>query len=116
MPITPNYDGIWEAVQNTEYVSVVNVAPDGTTTTYGGVLALGRAIRQAVSDVGGAQMTPATTTWHLRAACLPASVVPDRGWRIISVSGRMQGTWVIKEADIVTAGTRYECRCQRLLD
>lgn len=116
MPITPNYDSLWDSVQNTEYVTFTKVTPTGSTTSYGGVHALGRAIYMSPTEAGGVQMTPATTKWHLRARSLPPSVVPDRGDRIVSVLGRMQGTWVVKSVNVMTAGTRYECECQRLED
>lgn len=103
-----------------EEVTFVRVTPDGSETEYGhwqtwdDIPAVGRAVQESVS-APGAQMTPQTALWRIKASALV--VKPARGDRIISYSTRMAGTWQIMSCQVEVLGTHYVCRdCQLLLE
>jgi len=99
-----------------ETVTFVKVAPDGTTTSYGGVDALPVPLVAAnVTDAGGAQMTPQTVNWHLKLSDLPAGVIPDRGDRVVSVSVFYAGTWVVRDGDAAVDRVSAVVRTQKLI-
>lgn len=98
-----------------ESVRYVRVEPDGTTTTYGGVQAVGWGVNDTLIDPS-VQMTPRRGGWRLRASTIPAGLRPGRGDRIISTSPQMAGTWVIFHAQYNLDGTMIVCPDCQLLD
>lgn len=111
----PDFDvsGDFAVFDLIESVTLVKTRPDGKTTSYGGISALGRATLETVQEPGGALTVVRKVTWHIEAGTLPSDVVPDRDDRIVSDSTRLAGTYLVLTANLETAGTRYNCPSQQ---